>query len=306
MNNTSGSQPGKLWLIARSPITISIGIAISYFLGRLYLNAYYRYMGIPPSVLFFPTEYYVFSSVVSLITLILVIFWIWVTYTSFSDEQPFKINIQSIRSDIRSADRETKQKAIERLSTGISMNLGMMLWTILFILILIKTEKFAPIFSSFTFLSFWGGFSIGYILFLFFWVMYYLGRILYHVPPFTYSPRQQLSGWAFQIIVIIYLFITLPLFSTKAAEIAAFNDFNNLPYVTIISESVPPQMESSLAGSVGSIDAKLILVNNDTAYIYKASSDNGTNAITRRPSDGEIYTIKMSDIKNLIYHPSGK
>ncbi len=278
--------------IAQTTIVSAIGIGAVYFLGRSYLDAYYRYFGIAPGALSFSTADYMFSCPNVILMLIVITFFILGTWKSFQNEQPFFI--------------DTSKKSFKEHTDELVM--------LPLLLILALSSYFAIMqgdpqgwagTTHTSYIAFMAGFGIGGLFFFAFWLFYYVVRSVFPFRPFTLRPRQ-FFGAFWLAMVFVLLFAYLPYLSGKLAEHVAFVEFQQFPEATIVSDTLPSELQASPVGDTSQVSAKVVVINNDTLYIFKSNPDNVPKTSTISPSKGDIYAINISDIKYLVYYPTGR
>ena len=278
--------------IAQTTIVSAIGIGAVYFLGRSYLDAYYRYFGIAPGALSFSTADYMFSCPNVILMLIVITFFVWGTWKSFQNEQPFFIDT-------------SKKSFKEHIDNLVMLPLGLLI-TLLCFFAVMKGETQGWLVARHTgYIGLMAGLGIGGLFFFAFWVFYYVIRFLFPFRPFNFRPKQ-FFNFIWIAILLVYLFAFMPYFSGKVAEWVAFVEFQQFPEATIASDTLPSELQSPLVGETYQVSAKVVVINSDTVYIFKSNLDKETKKLAVSPSEGNIYAIKISDVKYLIYHPSGQ
>jgi len=279
-------------VVAQTTIVSAIGIGAIYFLGRSYLDAYYSYFGIAPGALSFSTADYMFSCPNIILMLIVIAFFIWATRMSFLKEQPFYIDT-------------SKKSFKEHIDELIMLPFGLLIILLCFFATITGGTHGWILARQTGYIGLLAGFGIGGLFFFAFWVFYYVQRFLFPFRPFNVRPKQ-FFNFFWIAILFVYLFAFMPYVSGKVADWVAFVEFQQFPEATIVSDTLPSELQASLVGETYQVSAKLVVINSDTVYIFKSNLDKETKKLTISPSEGDIYAIKMSDIKYLIYHPSGQ
>jgi hypothetical protein len=278
--------------ISQTTIASAIGIGAIYFLGRSYLDAYYRYFGIAPGALSFSTADYMFSCPNIILMLIVIIFFILGTWKSFQNEQPFFID---------TSKKSFKEHIDELIMLPLLLILALSSY---FAIIKGNPQGWAGTTNT-SYIALMAGYGIGGLFFFAFWLFYYLLRSVFPFRPFILRPRQ-FFGIFWIVMVFVLLFAYLPYFSGKVADQVAFVEFQQFPEATIISDRLPLELQAPLVGDTYQVSAKIVVINNGALYIFKSNPDNVAKTSTISPSKGDIYAIKISDIKYLVYHPSGQ
>jgi hypothetical protein len=285
MNQSDNRQQELLGLVAKIGIVAIAGATI-YLLGRLYLEAYYRYFGIAPGALVFSTEDYMFSCLNIVLMVVGIAFWIWFASKDVSSEKLF-LNSTSNRW----------QDGLKDILKGILF-------------------MFVPIAVIFAMmeggLSGWmvakakgllglvAGFGIGMSFFYFCDLIEYMCRY-YKV---KWSMRNLFTPYQF-VFLAVFVFALLPSLSSSLARWAAFVEFQDFPQVTVISsDALPLEMQTSEeVGDNHRVTGKLLIVNNDMAYVFKSDGNEPSKAAVEFPKSGKVYAIRFSDIQYMIQYP---
>jgi hypothetical protein len=284
MNGSDNRQQELLWLIAKIAGVAILGGAL-YILGRLYLEEYYRYFGIALAALSFSTQDYMFSCLNVTLMVAGIAFWIWITSLDIKSEtlwsQPRGKGWQNLLKDI--------------LEAGF---LGFFIATILSAML--QGEITAWLVSRVKgWLGLLAGFGIGMAFFFLCDLTEYICR---HFKT-TWSLRNLFRPFGILYLTII-IFASLPYFSGKVAQWAAFAEFQNFPLVTVTSNALPLELQiKEETGDTHSVTGKLLIINNGFAYIFKSDTKETTKALVEFPKSGKVYAIRFSDIKYMVQYP---
>jgi hypothetical protein len=285
MNGIDNKPQELIWLIAKIAGVAILGGAV-YVLGRLYLEEYYRYFGIAPAALSFSTQDYMFSCLNVTLMVAGIAFWIWITSMDIRSEtlwsQPRKGNRwQDWLKDIFEA-------AI----------LGFFIAGVFSAIL--QGEIVAWLVSKVKgWLGLLAGFGIGMAFFFICDLTEYICRKL----KITWSLRNLFRPFGILYLTII-IFASLPYFSGKVAQWAAFTEFQNFPLVTITSNNLPTELQIKEEGSDSyTVTGKLLVINNNMAYIFKSDTEGNTKTLVEFPRSGKVYAIRFSDIEYMVQYP---
>jgi hypothetical protein len=258
--------------------------ALLYYLGRLYLTAYYDCFGIGPGALAFSTNDYMFSSVPVVFLVIGTIPGIVFAYFSLVRWMPFGI----------STELNGKKRGIA-IATGV-------IWQLLFALVIYNFfTLLVPI--NFPYLdSFTVGIAIGALFPTVLWLfmIVFVERVSLKVSPTTVAPYFYMLA-----VVLVYFFATMPVFVDRMAERFAYFDANRLASVTIVTRQSIPELQTSQTGIDNQINAKLLVINNSWIYFF-GSSDSQNSQTDALRGLGPLYSIQISDIERIVYQASPK
>jgi hypothetical protein len=248
--------------------------ALTYFLGRVYLNAYYSHFGVAPGALLFSTYDYMFSSVSILFMVIGIVPGILWTYITLVVWAPFSVDIA----------KPWKYRLLE----GLPIYAFILIFCYnIYSFFVSKGPVGSPYIAGFSV-----GVSIGIIFLPIFWIITYIVALM--------SGQHKLErpyGIYVIIVLIVYFFLTAPFFTNKMAERIAMTDLNRLPEVTVAVTKLPIELQNSTNTENKHINAKLLTINNGWAYFFDVPIDNST---------GKLYSMQISDIDYIVYPGSQK
>lgn len=284
MNQSGNRQQELLWLVAKIGIVAIAGAAI-YLLGRLYLEAYYSYFGIAPGALSFSTEDYMFSCLNVILMVVGIAFWIWVASKEVSSDELWFYSTSNRWQD---------------WLKDILRGLFFMLVPMFVIYAMLEGELSGWIVARAKgLLGLMAGFGIGMAFLYLCDLIEYMCRY-YKV---KWSMRNLFRPYQF-VFLAVFVFALLPSLSSSLARWAAFVEFQDLPQVTIISDALPLEMQTSAeVGDNHRVTGKLLIVNNDMAYVFKSDGNEPSKAAVEFPKSGRVYAIRFSDIQYMIQYP---
>ena len=255
---------------------IAIGAALTYFLGRLYLDSYYGYYNIPITSLNFMPQEYMYFCVPVFVMLLGISPWFWFIYDSFKYNHPFGIppNITSVRKTVSYVIF-----IVAPILGGINLSLTFFL----------MPASFLPLWDSFM-----NGISLGLISFPLSWLLY---KVMSRLSA-TSSPDQSVAVFII-IWFSLYLISLLPIFTTNLAIRSAKADYTNLPIVNISMDKLPGGLQQ-ISTDNRTVAAKILLINDGWLYLSVPSSiiikdmnlsDNKT-----------IFVVRLSDTNYFDYN----
>lgn len=237
--------------------------ALTYFLGRLYIEEYYYALGITPHVLYFKPEDYMFSSFNLVImclglTIWLYMYWKW-------------------------AKPETRLVLGFPIAKGKKGDIFALILTYLFWLFAIwniTTDKPIGIYIP-GFIGIIASYVIG------------IGAILFASLSKMY-PHMGSKSIVGILLLALLLLASLPSITTRIAVIQAKNDMTKFPQAMLVCEDVlPHQLQSSSQTPNESIEVRIITTNNGMTYALSTDNESTDN--------WQIYAIPETNIKQIIY-----
>lgn len=245
--------------------------ALTYFLGRLYIESYYSAFGISVQALSFKPEDYMFSSF-DLIIMCLLISLVIYLYQLYS------------RSDI-----DFWQTI---LSQSNKLDVVADIVFIIFILSMAGLSL-ANIFAGVGrgssipgMLGFMAGFGIGVAVIFFIWFSKFIVR----------------AKKGLHYIQIVYLVLVLsaalPYTAGKLADVRVTYDLDRLPKAVLVcEEDLPMQLQESPQTPGESMTVRIVTFNNEMVYLFK-DEDFASESSSGMP---KVYAIRMDDIDYIIY-----
>lgn len=282
MKQANGQQINHLGIhqwVSYSLAFIATGAGVTYFLGRLYLDSYYGFFGVARGALSFSQQDYMFSCLpvfMMLIGLIPTTFW---TYTSFMNWKPFGID-----TTIPWKKRWMDVFYILAFTSIFAHNI--------YTLFIKRSPVNIPSLCGLP-----AGVSIGWLIMPTAWIL----QLWFGEHGLKRTTDRHIG--IFHIVWMLVVFSALlPIFSGKLAEQAALADLERLPQVTIACHQLPEDLQSSATEDERLIDAKLLTINNNWAYILTSTTDKQETEDVQYPGSKKVYSIRTSDIKYIIYY----
>ena len=280
MTPSIGEMPKILrWIFGGAGLIIIAG-GTAYFFGRIYLDAYYDWFGLSEGILVFSTYEYMYHSFPIFMMLIPIVGWIplyyrlWKKgqYTLIDTTKPLKKQIDSI---------------IWEIGNGV-VSILVVLWFFIFD----QHEIFGSIAYTGLIIGFFGMMLYRFIFTLLIW------QIDSSKKPDEIATSSNIR----MAVFIVILLVILPIYANQLGKIGAISEFDNLAQVTIVANDLPNEMEPSESGNFQSSDVKMLIINNDIAYVFKSAIGTNVKRNKQIAFNGGVYAIKLSDIKYLIYY----
>ena len=241
--------------------------ALSYFLGRLHIEAYYYALGITPHVLDFKPEDYMFSSFNLVIMCLTISVWL---YMYWSWAKPGRRLILGF--PIAKGPRKEMINDIFML-LNLFVFWGLLIWNIL------STKGVGFALPGFM------GLNAGFII--------AIGVIIYAWFMQTFAGAKRL-GFLGVVLIVILLLALIPSLTARLAQIQAKADIERFPQTVLICEdNLPSELQSSPSTPTKSSEVKLIITNNGMTYVLKQDGES--------TDEWQIYAIQDDDIKQIIY-----
>jgi hypothetical protein len=275
-----GVRPGGIatWIAFVGGLALFVA-ALLYYLGRLYLSAYYNCFGIGPGVLSFSTYDYMFSSVPIVFMVVGTIPGIIFAYLSLVNWWPF-----GIPTGLSGMQRGTT------IATEVAFQLFFVL-TIYNYFTRLITINF-PYLDGLTL-----GLAIGALFSIVVWlfIILFVGGVSLKARPPTLTPY-----FVVLAIVLVYFSAIMPVLTDRMAERVANVDAGRLAHVSIVIRQSIPELQPSQTKVDNQIDARLLVINNNWIYFF-GSSDNHSSQTAALHNVGPLYSIKTSDIERIVY-----
>jgi len=241
--------------------------ALSYFLGRLHIEAYYYALGITPHVLRFSTEDYMFSSFNLVIMCLEISLWLYLSWRGFKPEYRLVLGFPIAKGPRK-----------ERVNDIFMLVFIFVFWILAIWNTFIKsTGSNIPGIMGLN-----AGFVVG------------IGAILLTWYLQTFFGSGKKVGTVGIFVVALALFALIPFITARLAQIEAEADIKRFPQAVLIcADELPNRLQSSPSTPTQSSEVKLIITNNGMTYVMKQKSES-TN-------EWQIYAIPEDDIKQIIY-----
>lgn len=270
------------WIALVGCIAVFVA-ALLYYLGRLYLTAYYDCFGIGPGALAFSTNDYMFSSVSVVFLVIGTIPGIVFAYLSLVRWWPFGI-----------------PTGLNGKKRGIAIATEVIFQAFFALIIYNFFTRLVPI--NFPYLD---SFTVGIAIGALFPTILWLGMIILTEGVSLKTSPQTVAPYYYMLaILLIYFFAIMPVFVDRMAERFAYVDASRLAPVTIVTRQSIPELQPSQTGTDNQINVQLLVINNNWIYFF-GSSDNQSSRTTLQ-NVGPLYSVKTSDIERIVYQPLPK
>ena len=276
---SNGEMPKILRYIFGGAGLIIIAGGTAYFFGRIYLDAYYGWFGISEGVLFFSPYEYMYHSFPVLMMLIGVIAWIPVFYRLWKKGEYTLID----------TTRPLRQQIGSVVAEGGNL--------VLSIIVILG-------FFIFNVKAVWGSMAYTGLIIGFFGMFLFRSLFIFFIWSWdTLKTREERAANVNirMATFLVLLLVILPVLTGKLGEIGAISEFENRAQVTVVADNLPVELQPVQSGEVQSSNIKMLIVNNDIAYVFKSTVDDINTGSSRRVFNGKVYAIKLSDIKYLIY-----
>lgn len=269
---------------------IGILSALCYVLGRIYLEAYYYYLGITPQVLRFSPEDYMFSSYSLILMCLFVSCWIFIYWRAAqSGKQLFP--------SFPLSGTSSKSMIIWLLFGS-----GLILFGSGLILVMIFYTRTIVVYPGLIGMSL--GVAIGTLTNLGLWLLdfglWLFGKVKKKVENGAEEGEEERSkkrakrfNYGGLFIIVLILIACFPSITASIAKIKAESDVERFSRAVLICDDVLPQELQSSQNPKESTEVRVITTNNDMMYVISqdSASKNGW----------QIYAFPQDSIKQIIY-----
>lgn len=247
---------------------IAIFAAVAYVLGRFHTEAYYSTLGIPPGMLSFGAEYYMFSSI-DLVIICAIVSLILYQYYRLVTGGVRRFLVFPLYPEWK--DKEHKIMDI----VGVTSCIGLSVLILVSLYLGRGVGKYVPGAT---------GASVGLAL--------GIATVIYiRFLDWLTGARRPYSIFILGALLLIGF---LPSISGNLAEIEAKADMQTFPKAVLICEdSLIHQLQSSPQNANESVEVRIITTSNDMTYVLKQDAD--------LTDEWQVYGIKNDNIEAIIF-----
>ena len=246
---------------------LGIFTALSYFLGRLRVEAYYYALGITPHVLDFKTEDYMFSSFNLVIMCLSVSTWLYMYWRWARPRRRLVLGFPI-----------AKGPGKERLNDILMLINLLLIWGFsIWNMFSDKGVGFAtPGIGGLN-----AGLVIGIAVIIYAWLMQRIAR-------------SKELGYTGIVLIAILLLAWMPSITARLAMLEAKTDLDKFPKAFIVCDgALPTQLQLSPSNPNESMEVKLVITNNGMTYVLRQDDD--------LDDKWQIFAIPEKNINHIVY-----
>ena len=244
---------------------ISVFTALIYFFGRIYIEEYYEALGISPHVLKFNTEDYMFFSydiVIMCLVFSILFFYCWrgILFERIDFERRDK-EFVPVEDENNQTEQEKKKKPNVLSLVVTRTPVIFLLFVLAWLLGMIYYLWFH--FSPGSYITGLSGLATG--------LVFGVGLIVFVAVLRAFSRSIARGSFRLQwVIGVLLAFCIMPWITTDLASAKARCDEYGFQDVKVITkDTLHCEMQSATSNLTDCLDGKLIIINNDMAYVMK-------------------------------------
>jgi len=251
----------------------TIGATVTYVLGRIYIDAYYKCYFIPSGSIAFSVQDYMFFCIPVTMMTIGTMAGIGIIYWSLKNNLPL----------VEPSDFRTKKRYF-----AIALFIFICFSATLFIALYLKWPSASPAFEGLML-----GFAIGIIVNPIVWFLLFYWSWIQKEPILVNDDMAKIIVF----MLVIYYFASLSFFASNLAERAAKYDYIKSPVVAITSEQLPPELELITTAN-NTVNAKILLINDGWIYFSIAKQKLNKTVPSFDPiANHVLYSMRLSDVQ---------